>query len=137
MKLSKPFMMVSVAVLVAWTAGSVQGSDQVPLKWLPGDLSGKMINSVGTHIDLSSLFDLTTPHINFAFDNARDSDRWKFRDNNNTRMMYGASIVYKVSDTFYVIPVFTYYDWRKQPGVASKPDIGNEWIGGLNFRFVF
>ncbi len=130
-------MMVSVVLFVVWTFGSVQGSDLVPQKWLPGDISGKIKNSTGTHIDLSYTFGLTTPHIYFAFDNDKVSDEWKIGDNNNTRITYGASIDYKVSDTFYVIPVFTYYDWGKQPGVASKSDIGKEWIGGLKFRFVF
>jgi hypothetical protein len=49
--------------------------------------------------------------------------------------MYGASIDYKVTNTFYVIPVFTHYDWGKQLG--SKTDTNQEWMGGLQFRFVF
>jgi hypothetical protein len=52
-------------------------------------------------------------------------------------MMFGASIDYKVADTFYLIPIFTFYDWDKQLNIASKPDINQEWIGGLQLRFVF
>jgi hypothetical protein len=137
MKLSKTFMMVSMVLIVVWTAGSVQGNDLVPLKWLPGDIFGKARNSTGTYVDLFYTFGPTTPHIYFGYDNAKDSDAWKIRDNQNTWMMYGASIDYKVSDAFYVIPVFTFYDWGKQPGVTYKPDIGKEWIGGLKLRFVF
>jgi hypothetical protein len=99
MKLSKPFMMVSVELFVVWTAGSVQGSDLVPLQWLSGEPSEKIKKSAGAHIDLSYTFGPTTPHIYFGYNNAKDSDEWKIKDNNNIRIMYGASIDYKVSDS--------------------------------------
>ena len=35
MKISKPFLMVSLALLVVWTVWSVLGSDLVPQTWLP------------------------------------------------------------------------------------------------------
>lgn len=218
MKLSKVFIAISIAVLVVWTAWSVQGSELVPQTGLPEkspfshvfsrpspvlgpdynaalpgvtallhpflkvtmeetaqqglppvypptnvwaynikdgggglftlqksfhgyfwDTSGRIKNTTGTHgfADLAHTFGPATPHIYLGHENAKNNNEWKVGDDDITRMMYGASIDYKVTDAFNVIPVFTYYDWSKQSGVASKPDINKEWIGGLQFRFIF
>ena len=103
------------------------------------DTSGRIKNTTGTHglADLAHTFGPATPHIYLGRENAKNNNDWKVGDDDITRMMYGASIDYKVTDAFYVIPVFTYYDWSKQPEVATKSDINKEWIGGLQFRFVF
>lgn len=104
-----------------------------------GRVNGKIKDTTGINgfVDLAYTFGPATPHIYFGYDNAKNSDLWKVGDDNITRMMYGASIDYKVADAFYVIPEFTYYDYGKAPGVASKPDLGKEWIGGVQFRFNF
>ena len=85
-------------------------------------------------------FGPATPHLYFGYDNEKNSDiygKLPNSDDNNTRMMYGASINYMIAPQFYVIPEFTYYDYGKSPILANKPDIGKEWIGGVQFRFVF
>ncbi len=218
MKSSKPFIMISVLVLVVWTAWSVQGSELVSQTWfpekspfphafyqpssacgpdynavLPGvnallhpffkmtmeetaqqglppvyppatvwaynskdgggglfslqrsfygyfwDTSGRIKNTAGTHgfVDLAHTFGPATPHIYLGHENAKNNNEWKVGDDDITRMMYGASIDYRVTDAFYVIPVFTYYDWSNQLEVASKLDTNKEWIGGLQVRFIF
>ncbi|MGC1401631.1 MAG: hypothetical protein WA974_01760 [Thermodesulfobacteriota bacterium] len=218
MKSSKPFIMISVVVLVVWTAWSVQGSELVSQTWfpekspfshafsqpspvlgrdynaaLPGvnallqpffkmtmeetaqqglppvyppasvwaynikdgggglfslqrsfygyfwDTSGRIKNTNGTHgfADLAHTFGPATPHIYLGHENAKNNNEWKVGDDDITRMMYGVSIDYKVTDVFYVIPVFTYYDWSNQLEVATKPDTNKEWIGGLQVRFIF
>jgi hypothetical protein len=218
MKRSKPFILVSVALLVVWTAWSVQGSDKVPLAWLPGetlfskaftqplsgfgpgyngalpggnallqaflkgtmkettqqalppvnppasvwtykikdgggslltrqsafygyfwDTSGRIKNTGDKNgfADLAYTLGPATPHIYLGHDNTKDNVEWRIGDDNATRMMYGVSIDYKVANTFYVIPVFTFYDWGKQLNVDSKYDINKEWISGLQLRIVF
>ncbi len=218
MKSSKPFIMISVVVLVVWTAWSVQGSELVSQTWFsekspfphsfcqpfsvfgpdynaapPGvnallqpffkmtmeetaqqglppvdppasvwaynikdgggglfslrrsfygyfwDTSGRIKNTNGTHgfADLAHTFGPATPHIYLGHENAKNNNEWKVGDDDITRMMYGVSIDYKVTDVFYVIPVFTYYDWSNQLEVASKPDTNKDWIGGLQVRFIF
>ncbi len=103
------------------------------------DTSGRIKNTTGTHgfADLAHTFGPATPHLFLGRENTQNNNEWKVGDDDITRMMYGASIDYKVTDDFYVIPVFTYYDWSNQAEVAAKPDINKEWIGGLQFRFIF
>ncbi len=103
------------------------------------DANGQIKNTTGMNgfIDLAYSFGPATPHIYFGYDNAKNSDEWTVGNDYNTRMMYGASINYMITPNLYVIPEFTYYDYGKQPGVASKPDIGKEWLGGVQFRFIF
>ncbi len=218
MKSSKPFIRISLAVLVVFTAWSVQGSELVPQTWLPEkspfshqlsqpspilgpdynaallgvnpllhpflkitreetarqallpvypptsfrtynikdggdrlftiqrsfygyfwDNSGRINDTTGKHgvADLAYTFVLATPHIYLGYENTKNNKDWKVGDDDITRMMYGVSIDYKVTDSFYVIPVFTYYDWSKQSEVTSKPGINKEWISGLQFRFIF
>lgn len=102
-------------------------------------VNGAIKNTTGMngYIDLSYKVGPATPHIYFGFDNAKNSDAYKVGDDNNTRMMYGASVMYKVADGFNIIPEFTFYDYGKKPNDASKPDIGKEWMGGVQFQFIF
>lgn len=103
------------------------------------DTSGRFNSTNGRHgiADLAYSFGQTTPHFYLGHENAKNSDDWKVGDIDSTRMMYGVSLDYKVSNAFYVIPVITYYDWINQTGGASKPGLNKEWIGGLQFRFLF
>ncbi|MGC1403234.1 MAG: hypothetical protein WA974_09930 [Thermodesulfobacteriota bacterium] len=106
------------------------------------DASGKVKNTTTLNgfVDLAYTFGPATPHLYFGYDNEKNSDiygKLPNSDDNNTRMMYGASINYNVAGPFYIIPEFTYYDYGKSPILANKPDIGKEWIGGVQFRFVF
>ncbi len=139
-----------IVVKVGGFTGTIQGGyGQNVLAILSSDQSSydayfraangqiKNTNVMNGFIDLAYTFGPATPHIYFGYDNAKNSDEWKVGDDNNTRMMYGATINYMITSNFFVIPEFTYYDYGKQPGVASRPDIGKEWIGGLQFRFVF
>jgi hypothetical protein len=219
MKASKPFIMISLVVLVVWTAWSVQGSELVPHTWFPEkspfpyafsqplpvlgsdyeaallgvnpmlhsflkitreetaqqvlpsvyppttvraynikdrgddlftiqrsfygyfwDSSGRISDTTGKNgiAGLAYTFGPATPHIYLGHENTKNNNDRKVGNDDITRMMYGVSIDYKVTDAFYVIPVFTYYhDWNKQPEIASKLDINKEWIGGLQFRFIF
>ena len=108
-------------------------------------VNGKVKNSTALNgfVDLAYTFGPATPHLYFGYENAKNDDVYGKTggDDNNTRLMYGASINYLVANNFYIIPEFTYYDWGKQVGVAGAAnlgkDIGKEWIGGVQFRFVF
>jgi hypothetical protein len=139
-----------LVVKVGGFTGTIQGgygqnlrgilsTDQSAFHTYFRDASGAIKNTTGINgfIDLAYTFGPATPHIYFGYDNAKNSDVWKVGDDNNTRMMYGATINYMINQNFFVIPEFTYYDYGKQPGVTSRPDIGKEWIGGVQFRFVF
>jgi hypothetical protein len=103
------------------------------------DTSGRINDAAGKHgiADFARTFGPATPHIYLGHENVKNNNDWKVGDEDITRMMYGVSVDYKVTNAFYVIPVFTYYDWSNQPGVASKPGINKEWISGLQFRFIF
>ncbi len=150
-----------VALSVIWYAGNVLGGDlslqtgppkdNVFFKALsrPFPIFGLNNNAVlpretallhpfGTDkfIDFAYNFGTITTHLYFNYDYAGNKDGLEI-GNTNTQKMVGASIDYKMNDFFYIIPMFSYYDWGKQSGVASRPGVNNEWIGGLHFRFVF
>ncbi|MBI5607201.1 MAG: hypothetical protein HY879_28040 [Deltaproteobacteria bacterium] len=103
------------------------------------DSTGKVKNTTGLNgfVDLSYNIGSVTPHIYFGYDKASNSDVWKTGDDNVTRTMVGIGISCKVADSFYVVPEFTMYDYGKKPNDAAKPDFGKEWLGGVQFQFVF
>ena len=67
------------------------------------------------------------PHLYVGYDKAENTDVY-VGDKYNVRMMYGASVNWKIADSFYVVPEFTYYDYGKSPTTAGNPDLGKEWI---------
>jgi len=93
---------------------------------------------------LAGFFDLAftagpvTPHFYVGYDKAQNDDFYG-GDKYNNRMMYGVGVNWKVADNFYVVPEFTYYDYGKNPlvGVNNGKDLGKEWLGGVQFQFVF
>jgi len=107
-------------------------------------LDGKIQNTTGMggFINLAYTVGAATPAIYFGYDNAKNSDIYKgpTGDDNNTRMMYGGSVMVKIAESFYVVPEFTWYDYGKYPaglGAKSNTDVGKEWMGGVQFQFVF
>jgi len=104
-----------------------------------GDVSGRIGNENGKKraSDLVYSFGHTSAHFYFGYDKARNNEEWRIGVDNSTLMMFGASIDYKLAKAFYLIPTFTFYDWDKQLNIASKPYTNQEWIGGLQLRFVF
>lgn len=103
------------------------------------DSAGKIKNTTGMNgfIDLAYTAGPVTPHIFFGYDKASNSDIWKTGDDNNTRTMMGVSMMYAVAPGFFLIPEFTMYDYGKVPNTAAKTDLGKEWFGGVQFRFMF
>ena len=103
------------------------------------DASGKVNSTTGLNgfIDLAYTFGPAVPHIYFGYDKAGNRDVWKTGEDNVVRTMVGASLYYKVAEGFYLIPEFTYYDYGKKPNDAGKTELGKEWLGGVQFRFVF
>jgi hypothetical protein len=103
------------------------------------DTSGRINDTNGKHeiADIAHTFGRATPHFYLGHENDKNSNDWKAGNEDITRMMYGLSLDYKVTNAFYVIPVLTYYVWGKQSEVSSKPGNDKEWIGGLQFRFIF
>lgn len=102
-------------------------------------VNGKVKDTTGLNgfVDLAFNAGSVIPHLYVGYDKAENSDAYYVGDNYNTRMMYGASINWKVADSFYIVPEFTYYDYGKNPKVAGNPDIGKEWLTGVQFQFVF
>jgi hypothetical protein len=101
----------------------------------------KTTTDMAGFINLAYTVGAATPAIYFGYDNAKNSDIYKgpTGDDNNTRMMYGASVNIKIAEGFFVIPEFTWYDYGKYPaGTAlANKDVGKEWLGGVQFMFVF
>jgi hypothetical protein len=106
----------------------------------------KNTTDMGGFINLAYTVGAVTPAIYFGYDNAKNSDIYKTSaafpvagDDYNNRMMYGASVMFKVAEGFFVVPEFTYYDYGKYPAGSanSNKDVGKEWMGGVQFQFVF
>ena len=99
---------------------------------------GKIKNTTGIFgfIDLSYTAGPVTPHLIFGYDQAKNDDIY-VGDKSNTRLAYVANVFYKVSPNFTIIPEFGYYDYGKNPAVVGNPDIGKEWLGGVQFNFSF
>jgi hypothetical protein len=88
-------------------------------------------------IDLAYTIGPATPHIYAGFDQASNSDAWKVGDNYNLRQMYGISIPIKIADGFFIVPEFDYFDYGNKPNDASRPSLGKEMLGGIQFQFIF
>ncbi len=101
-------------------------------------VNGKVKDTTGLNgfVDLAFNAGPVIPHLYVGYDKAENTDVY-VGDKYNIRMMYGASLNWKVADSFYVVPEFTYYDYGKNPNVAGNPDLGKEWLGGVQFQFVF
>jgi len=67
------------------------------------------------------------------------NDEWKdtlgYKDDSNTRMGYFIAVPYQVNKFFGVHPEFSYFDYGDNP--ANGDDAGNEWMLGVEFRFIF
>lgn len=103
------------------------------------DVSGRInnYNHKKRVSDLVYKFGHTTMHFYLGYDKPNNNGESKVGVDNSALVMFGASLDYKVADTLYLIPLFTFYDWSKQPNIASNPNINQEWIGGLQLRFLF
>jgi hypothetical protein len=108
------------------------------------DAGGRIKDTTGMNgfIDLAYTIGPATPHVYFGYDNAKNSDAYKGPkgDDYNTRMMYGISMPIKIADGFFISPEFDYYDYGKFPagtGANAGKDIGKEWLGGIQFQFIF
>ena len=102
-------------------------------------VDGKIKDTTGItgFFDLGFTAGMATPHLYFGYDRAENSDAYRIGDNNNTRIAYGANVSLKISDSFYVIPELNYYDYGKRPNALGSPDIGKEWLAGVQFMFTF
>jgi hypothetical protein len=101
-------------------------------------LGGKLKNTIGITAlaDVAFVAGPVTPHFFMGYDKAQNDDIY-VGDKAVTRLMYGVGVDWMISPNFIVRPEFTYYDWGKNPNVAGNPDLGKEWIGGVQFAFVF
>ena len=102
------------------------------------DAGGKVKNTTGltAFADVAFTAGPVTPHFYIGYDKAENTDVY-VGDKYNTRMMYGVGVNWKIADNFYIVPEFTYYDYGKNARAAGNPDLGNEWLGGVQFQFVF
>ena len=100
--------------------------------------NGAVKNTTGYNAfaDLAFTAGAVTPHFYIGWDKAQNDDAF-VGDKSNTRMMYGAAVNWKIADSFYIVPEFTYYDYGKNPLAPNNPDLGKEWLGGVQFQFVF
>jgi len=110
----------------------------------------KTATSMGGFVNLAYTVGAATPAIYFGYDQAKNTDLYSNKynqlypggDDYNARMMLGASVNIKIAEGFFVIPEFTWYDYGKYPagaasGANAGKDVGKEWLGGVQFMFVF
>ncbi len=73
-----------------------------------------------------------------------NNDAWKtsvasggagYKDDNYTRKAFFVALPYTVTKNFSLHPEFSYFDYGDNPKTNS--DNGNEWLLGMQFRFVF
>ncbi len=68
-----------------------------------------------------------------------ENDFWKssngYRNDNYDRRAYFVALPYQVTKNFTIQPEFSYFMYGDSP--ATNQDMGNEWLGGLQFKFVF
>jgi hypothetical protein len=100
--------------------------------------NGAVKNTTGYNAfaDLAFTSGPVTPHFYIGWDKATNDDVY-VGDKYNQRWMYGVGVNWKIADSFYIVPEFTYYDWGNNPTVAKNPSLGTEWLGGVQFQFVF
>jgi hypothetical protein len=101
-------------------------------------VNGSIKNTTGWNgfADLAFTAGAVTPHFFIGYDRAENSDAY-VGDDYNDRMMYGVGVNWKITDNFYIVPEFAYYNYGKNPTKVGNPDIGTEWLGGVQFQFVF
>ena len=67
------------------------------------------------------------------------NDDWKnklgYKDDSYTRTAYFVAIPYQVNKFFGIHPEFSYFNHGDNP--ENGADQGNEWMLGLQFRFIF
>jgi len=93
-------------------------------------------------MDLAFTSGAVTPHFYMGYDKAVNDDVYgkglsSGSDNFNQRYAMGASVNWKIAESFYIVPEFTYWNYGKNPVVNGNPDLGTEWIGGVQFQFIF
>jgi hypothetical protein len=100
--------------------------------------NGNIKNSTGWagFADLAFTSGPVTPHFYLGFDYV-ENDVFVGSDKNNMRSMYGVGVNWKIAESFYVVPEFSYYNYGKNPLAVKNPDLGTEWQAGVQFQFVF
>jgi len=100
--------------------------------------NGAVKNTTGYNAfaDLAFTSGAVTPHFYVGWDKATNDDVY-VGDKYNQRWMYGVGVNWKIAESFYLIPEFTYYNWGNNPTAAKNPSLGTEWLGGVQFQFVF
>lgn len=106
--------------------------------WRPAYVDGKVKNTTGLFgfADFAFTAGAVTPHFYIGYDAPENTDAYQ-GDKKNERFMYGIGVNWKVADNFFVVPEFTMYDYGKNPQLRGNPDLGKEWLGGIQFQFVF
>ena len=101
-------------------------------------VNGAVKNTTGINgfFDLAFTAGAVTPHFYMGYDRAQNDDAY-FGDKYNDRLMAGVGVNWKITDNFYVVPEFTYYDYGKNVKLPNTPSLGKEWLGGVQFQFVF
>ncbi len=68
-----------------------------------------------------------------------ENDFWKasngYRNDNYDRRGWFVALPYQVTKNFSLSPEFQYYNYGDSP--ATNQDMGNEWICGVEFKFLF
>jgi hypothetical protein len=67
------------------------------------------------------------------------NDEWKdtlgYKNDDQVRKAYFVAVPYQVNKYFGIHPEFAYYDYGDDPSTGQ--DAGNEWMLGVQFRFIF
>ncbi|KMY68198.1 hypothetical protein AAU61_00245 [Desulfocarbo indianensis] len=74
----------------------------------------------------------------FGYENIQNDD-WKnklgYKDDSYTRTAYFVAVPYQINKYFGIHPEFSYFDYGDNPETSKEQ--GNEWMLGIQFRFIF
>jgi hypothetical protein len=129
-----------------WSGGRLSGLGSLPLSMPYTKSDGKIEDTkqVGGFLALEyKIIPAWEVTAGFGIDKL-NNDAWKttvakggagWKEDNYTRTAWFLALPYEVTKNFKIHPEFAYYNYGDN--VKDGKDFGTEWIGGLQFQFVF
>jgi hypothetical protein len=119
--------------------GGALSTYQNPLGAPSWSVNGRVRNArnLAGFIDLGFKAGMATPHFYFGYDRVSNTDAWTVGNDFNDRWMLGASAQLAISSNFNIVPEISYYKYGEAPNNTAKPSLGDEWLAGMQFQFLF